>query len=112
MERDEIMSNPMKKPASPLNRQDPQNLQPQDPQKNPGQGQKTASPQNPAFKDQKPRDPSQREPNQQGNPQDRYASGTDRARDIPVDRKADQTRPDQARPGGSQDDDRGDKGKH
>jgi hypothetical protein len=106
------MPNPMNKPASPQNPQNPQTLRPQNPQKNPGQGQNAASPQNPAFKDQKPRDPSQRDPHQQGNPQDRYASGADRARDVPVDRKGGQTKPDQARPGGGQDDDRGGKGDH
>jgi hypothetical protein len=96
------MPNPMDKPAqqNPQNPQNPQQTQQQNPQRNPGQGQ-----------GQKPRDPSQhdpsqRDPNQQGNPQDRYASGTDRARDVPVDRKGGQ-----AKPGGSPDD-RGGKRDH
>jgi hypothetical protein len=77
--------------------QNPQNpKQAQNPQRNPGQGQ-----------GQKPSDPSQHDPSQrdkQGNPQDRYASGTDRARDVPVDRKGGQEKP-----GAGRDNERGNK---
>jgi len=97
------MANPMDKPGQ-QNPQNPQQMQ--NPQKNPGQGQ--------GQQGQKPRDPSQHDPsqrdqNQQGKPQDRYASGTDRARDVPVDRKGGQEKPGSSRPGG-RDDDQG--GKH
>lgn len=90
------MGNPMDKPAQQnQNPQNPQQAQ-QNPQRNPGQGQ-----------GQKPSDPSQHDPSQRdktGNPQDRYASGTDRARDVPVDRKGDQ-----AKPGAGRDNERGNK---
>lgn len=91
------MGNPMDKPA-PQN-QNPQNpQQAQNPQRNPGQGQ---------GQGQKPSDPRQHDPSQRdkmGNPQDRYASGTDRVRDVPVDRKGGQDKP-----GAGRDPERGNK---
>jgi hypothetical protein len=73
-----------------MDKQQPQQ-NPQNPQQNP---QKSAAPQNPGSKQ---RDPQQSQ--QQSNPQDRYASGTDRARDVPIDRKGGQMKPEEARPG-------------
>jgi hypothetical protein len=85
------MANPMDKPAP----QNPQ--QAQNPQRNPGQGQKSGS--------RGQRDPSTEDPKQQVNPQERYASGMDRSREVPVDRKGGQEKP-----GGGRDDGRS--GKH
>lgn len=96
------MANPMDKPGQ----QNPQNpQQAQTPQKNPGQGQ--AQQGQPGQKAREPgqKDPSQRDQSQQGKPQDRYASGTDRARDMPDDRKGGQDKP-----GSGRDDDQS--GKH
>jgi hypothetical protein len=87
--KDQVMGNPMDKQAQP-NPENPQEAQKpqqmQNPQRNQGQGQQG----------QKARDPSQNDPSQRkqpGDPQDRYASGTDRARDVPVDRKGGEGKP-------------------
>ena len=90
------MANPMDKPAqqnqNPLNPQQAQN-----PQRNPGQGQKSG--------DRGQQDPSTEDQKQQGNPQERYASGTDRSREVPAPRKGGQEKP-----GGGHD--HGQSGKH
>jgi len=89
------MANPMDKPGQ--QNQKPQNPQQmQNPQRNPGQGQKSGG--------RGEHDPSQESRKQQDNPQDRYASGTERSREVPVDRKGGQDKP-----MGGRDDGHGDK---